>query len=403
LKNGLYEASWKEYNAWAETGGSPSELKLFANTYFISLCNYYFDKGEFIRVETVLKTIEDAALRSKLAEKLSRLKTAVTNLEEQAEGYVKKEDYSQALRIYRSLYTALPDAADRYRSEFGKASQNYCDALLEKGDYSSAGSVLESAFSFDPSLFNLLKNQWAQLKITMIKNGKMSPVIMKAVDSLADVACEDDDVLKLAGEVFLKSGDLEKAYNYFAEVCGKKVWVSPGKPNQSQVEVLQNRSQAEVLRSFRIIQDPDSGIFGYVQGPFTVTASDYDSVKHSAAVLDHFYRKIVSAVKSSELIPLDSMNASFILHADKKTYTEYAGNTNGQGVTNMFVLGGELQEVTVQSYVGAENLYLTVLPHELGHVLLAFGSGDTGVLPLCLQEGFAVYMEPLFKKKYTKQ
>ena len=93
--------------------------------------------------------------------------------------------------------------------------------------------------------------------------------------------------------------------------------------------------------------------------------------------------------------------ARIYLHRTQAEYTAKTGQPEWTGGFSKFSLNGfKSLDVELHSWQTSPRLLKSVLPHEITHLLMAANMADVTALPKCLHEGFAVSMEPQFRRDY---
>ncbi len=390
---------------WKKSGGDLEELAGFQRKYFLAAGKFLIERGVLDKAEKVLNELDTCPEREELERIISEFRRKNDALLQNAESYYAKGKYSAALNSYRDLYFHCPDVLDRIRRKFSDACIKAGEELFRRGEFERADALYSSGFSIDPELFELLKDKWAAAKIEGFRNDPKSSS-PKMIRALADLVPENLTVLHLAGIASLENGDLKSAYSYFSEITGDQPLSLAEEADAERVAELRKKAEAVLGKRHEpepvdVQKDENSGYFISAENTFVISAGDAETVRRARIVLNHFIRKIQEQFTDNAVIGrLKNMAAAVIIFPDRELFQKVSGSDAEQGNTKLVIKDGKLESITVFSHRDADGLFLSVLAHELGHAVLSFLTLDNGSIPLGIQEGFAVFCEPHFKRKY---
>jgi Tfp pilus assembly protein PilF len=341
---------------------------------------------------------------------LQKQQTVVDDMAKKARGLAVAQEWTEALRAYDEILTFTPDARAEVSTEMAKVYVNRAIEQCQAGNAINAAADVESALKLDPTLADRVEKFYTSCALpgilTNLSTGNMSAaqVDLKRVLSNAPTS---PLVLYVAGRMEEALSHIPAAADYYARALRTRV----GNPTpeftanlrqkvEKELKIENNRFRidADIARADEFAQSSD--------GPASKMESENFIIYHynetlAKQVLDaaEFHRTRIQ--QEMGFAGLWKGRAKIYLHRTQAEYTARTGQPEWTGGFSKFQSGGEsLADPQIHSWQTSPRLLKSVLPHEITHLCVAANLANFQSLPRSLHEGFAVLMEPQFRKDY---
>jgi len=311
----------------------------------------------------------------------------------------KRGDWAAAVERLGPVLDRIPSLRDEIRRPLAVAHTRLGDAALSASRFGDALARYETALAIDPDLIAALANRYVfariRCAIPLLEKGEFERARAQLADALAILpgAGALKYYLALAYEGL---GKPTEAAELYASIAGAE-----GRPIDAarEIDILRRRAEE------------DLGLRADVEDARWTARSDGEAVLSSAHFRIHhrnrfaageveraaeaWLRRISSFVRPDRSWPKP---CDIHLHPDAETYRKAAGQPEWSGGATVVErrLGVCLSH-TIHLYQGSKQLIPSVIPHEVGHVVLAWTLGYGVNPPLWAEEGFAVEQEPVYK------
>ena len=404
--------AWDEYNLWKRHGGRKEHLDRFEQKYYFELGLYCIRRGELSQAEKTAAVMHRGKRRDELDRRISDFRTRVENLISEGLKLYSQGNMQNAFRTFRQASILCPERSGEFRKQYIATHVHVAQALMNKGEYRTAAKMFDTAFSLDPALFRDMKSMWVESRMKAMQKSfeqKKWGNCRQMMSNLVDTAPENVNVLMTAGDLSFKLGRYRDAYNYYAEILNREPRPRGTVPERAEVDTLRKEAAILTARGEKaevgeLSSDTSSEYAVYVSPHFRVSARSAETAERVCDVLEHFYRRVLSRFPPKLKLDLWKEPCTVIIMPDRKSLVKKTGFTGEAGVTYLHHDSTtNMYTPVVMSHEEAPGLYLSMLAHELGHVVFSYLSKDSGSLPLALHEGFAVWSEPAFKHNYYRE
>ena len=290
----------------------------------------------------------------------------------------------------------------------------YGDSFFRDRRFADARPQYQEALKLDPELLPQLQTKLIASSLSIINDeleqaqsalpAKRGLELAKQLQELLVLDPELPHTHLLMGVVFEHLRRPGLAVSEYQRVLGRRV---PGRSPAERVKSA--RRQAQELISTTPLEVSAAGKgedWAYCEpGDWQEARSEHFRLLHhnprvSARILAAAEYHLEREAPFFGLSP-DSpwpVTCDILLYRDAETYHQSTGRPTWSPAVSTFTIhAGSLSDLAIHTHQEAKLIGQTVIPHELGHLLLAAVTGYATDVPLWLQEGVAVSQEPDFK------
>jgi tetratricopeptide (TPR) repeat protein len=341
---------------------------------------------------------------------IAQRQEGLTDLLAKARGLTAAEEWTGAIKAYEEALGASPDcrlsaAPSMARCYAGRAAEE-----AQKGHRLNAAADIEAALRLDPAQADSLESLYVYCALP--------PVLASLEHGDAGSARVDlERILTFAPtnkHVLYDAGRMEEALNKVAEAANdyaRALHLQAVNPTAEYTARLRRDLETELKikdNQWKIEVEPDRAkeFAKSSDGPAQTLETENFHIIHYNKELA---ARVGEAAEYHRTRILAELNlpicwpgkAKIYLHRTQSEYTARTGQPEWTGGCSKFSLNGfKTLQVELHSWQTSPRLLKSVLPHELAHLLMAANMADPNVLPKCLHEGFAVSMEPQFRRDY---
>jgi tetratricopeptide (TPR) repeat protein len=352
---------------------------------------------------------------------LDRGRAKMAELQAAAEGFLEVGRYERATEAYEELLLFAPSR----RAEFAKAkAQVYLqhgDSLLREQNYGEARRQYEEALALDPELLPQLQTKLIACALTVVERElerAERPLPRRKAVSLASQLQEllalDADLPHshfLLGVLYEHMGRGDLALGEYEHALGRTV---PGGSLAARLATARaDAQQLAVTTPLKLDTTPAPENWSYSEpGDWQVDASEHFRLHHhnprvAARLLAAAEYQLQREAPLFALTPETAWpgKCDIFLYRSAEVYQRATGRPAWSPAVSTFMLDSEgaLTQLAIHTHQEAKLIGQTVIPHELGHLLLARVTDYVPDLPLWIQEGVATSQEPGFKVTHLLQ
>jgi tetratricopeptide (TPR) repeat protein len=365
-------------------------------------------------LENLLKLDPDAKLiPHNAAQMLAEFKAYDEKLDSliaQARGMAAAGDWNNALQLFDQILNAAPDARAQIADDMAQCHVKRATLFSEAGNLLNAAGDLEAAMRLNPKLGDSLERLYCSCTLPNILTNLARGDIAQAQTDLKRALefCPNSKfVLYVAGRTEEALGRIPNAANYYAQALGTRV------ANATPAYLAELRQKLEVVvhatGNKLTIDTSASELTGFAtssSGPAQKYETENFTIYHYNEALAREAGNRAETDRTRILNFLGMLpwrgKAKIYLH---RTHAEYTAKTGlpewTGGVTRASKNGGpHLTQIDIHSWQTSPRLLTSTLPHEITHVVVSENVSDITLFPRCLNEGFAILMEPQYHKEY---
>lgn len=378
------------------------------------------DEGRYREAQSLLEEAAGAGLSTSdlagVATELADRRSEFERLQARAQSEVEVGQYRRALESYRRLLELAPVRRRELVKAQARVYLQYGDSLFRERNFQEARIQYQEALRLDPELLPQLEDKLVASTISVINDElerAQGPLPTRRALELARqlqhlLALKPDlpHTHLLMGVVYEHLRRPRLALSEYQQVLGEAV---PGASLAERVLEARRRAQALVSRTpLRVDAASRSEDWNYFEpGDWQVDRSPHFRLHHhnprvSARLLAAAEYHLRREAPFFGLDPEEVWKApcDIFLHRDAEAYHQATGRPLWSPGVSTFTKTDDTVQVAIHTHQEARLLGQTVIPHELGHLLLARVTGYVPDLPLWIQEGVAVSQEPSFKRDY---
>jgi tetratricopeptide (TPR) repeat protein len=352
---------------------------------------------------------------------LERGRAKMKELLAAAEGSVEVGRYEQALQAYRELLRFAPARRAEFTKAEARAYREYGDSLLREQNYGDARRQYEEALALDPELLPQLQTKLIACTLTVVE-GELEraegPLPRRKAVSLGrqlqELLALDADLPHshfLLGVLYEHTGRGDLALAEYERALGRAV---PGASLAARLATARADAQElAVTTPLKLDTTPAPEDWSYSEpGDWQVDASDHFRLHHhnprvSARLLAAAEYQLEREAPLFALTPETAWpgKCDIFLYGSAEAYQRATGRPAWSPAVSTFILDSEgaPTQLAIHTHQEAKLIGQTVVPHELGHLLLARVTDYVPDLPLWIQEGVATAQEPGFKVTHLLQ
>ncbi|MBN1417340.1 MAG: tetratricopeptide repeat protein [Planctomycetes bacterium] len=318
---------------------------------------------------------------------------------------LKRREWAAAIDHIAPVHDRIPAARAEIRRPLAAAHARLGDDHLSASRFGDALVRYETALAIDPDLIAALANRYVLARIRcsvpLLEKGEFESARAQLSDALAILP--DAGALKyylaLAYEGLGKPTEAAELYASIAGAEGRPIDAS------REIDILRRRAEEDL----GLLPDVEDARWTARSDGEAVLTSDHFRIHHRnrfaaaevARAAEAWLRRISALVPPRGPWPKP---CDIHLHPDAASYRKAAGLPEWSGgATTIERRLGVCLSHRVHLYLGSKQLIPSVIPHEMGHVVLAWALGYDVSPPLWADEGFAVDREPAYKHAYFQR
>jgi len=348
-------------------------------------------------VEKGLENFPDDTKLRQIRTNIRRRNDTVDNLQKRARKALQNKNYARAVTLYRRIQKNVPDQRSSTASRLSEALARLGVRRFRNEAYNRSLSTFREAVSVDPGKMRDVRSVWirAALKraVQLIRNQKYRDATSFLNEQIERFP--DDRRLKfLLGTSFQYRGRIDRAAQIYSTLLERPV------PETPDLGTLRRKAAntADVDLTPRNTSDRARVLPGDWRKKrtehFTIYHRNHKIADRAADVLERSFTRIRKVFGPVNLP--DSRTRNVYVYPTKKIYQKHSDRPNwSSGYTRSEYTSGELR-YRILTYQQAPRLFESVLPHEVGHVVLGSVIGRRSP-PLWLEEGVAVTFENAFE------
>ncbi len=332
------------------------------------------------------------------AERIRALLAAFSGKLKEAKAALTTGKIERARKLLKDLWEVYPQRRKLVGKALAYAETRLGDQALTQGAYKKAGRHFESALTYYPDWFPLLVRRllFARVKVaqTLIENGEYTEAEKILTETLA-YAPESDALHYLLGRALEEQGRLQEAIAHYERVQqDPKRGFDPAEAERRLKELAAREAQS---RAGRKAERAGAESAVVKTKHFTVQAPGRSFAQKIADALELHFRRIAPSfgVKSFEKPCEVTVYPSEEIFR-KAVQCESWAPANSRWDVKL----GHLRRHQIRTYKECPQLFSSVLPHELTHILTAAALSYRPDIPLWASEGLAVDNEPAFKHRF---
>jgi len=334
-----------------------------------------------------------------------------------AGGSVEVGRYEQALGSYQKLLELAPGRRKELSSALAEAYVQYGDSFFRVEKYSEAVPRYEEALRLDPEVLPAVHMKLIAGVLTEVNheleqaNGPLpkerAMELFRRLHDLLQLEPDLPHIHLLLGLVYEHLGRPKLALSKYQQVAGEP---APGRSLQERLAAARKQAQQVISRTpLRIDVVTKTEDWSYAEpGDWQVEDSEHFRLFHHnprvsakllAAAEFHLKREAPFFGVAPEA-PWPG-RCDIFLYPTAEEFQKATGRPGWSAAVSQLSPGPlGVGRLTMQTHQEVKLLGQTIVPHELGHLLLARVTEYARDLPLWLQEGVAVSQEPRFKLIY---
>ncbi|HYF49588.1 MAG TPA: tetratricopeptide repeat protein [Planctomycetota bacterium] len=364
--------------------------------------------------EKLLKVDPNAELvphkATDILKELNEKQSSVEEMAKKARRLAAAQEWDKALKAYEDVLAFTPDARSLISGEMARCYVNRAAESSQSGQALNAAADLEAALKLDPTLADRLEKFYTSCALPVILNNlaagniKAAEVDLKRVLSFAPT---NKTVLYVAGRLEEAMNRLPGAAEYYARALHTRV----GNPTaeftaglrqklEKEIGIEGNRWKidTEIARADEYAESSDGAAQKLEGENFEIYHYNITLARQVLEAAEYHRTRIQTELKLPQLW---KGRAKIYIHRTQAEYTARTAQPEWTGGYSKFnIENGSLADPQVHSWQRSPRLLKSVLPHEITHLCVASNVQDFQALPRCLHEGFAVLMEPQFRKDY---
>ena len=331
-----------------------------------------------------------------------------------AESAVEVGQYRRALDSYRRLLLLAPARRAQLLEAQARTYLQYGDSLFRQGDFEQARTQYQEALRLDPELLPQLENKLIASTLSVINEEleqateplppERALALARELQRLVALKPDLPHIHLLMGVVYEHLRRPALALSEYQQVLGETV---PGATLPERVVEARRRAQALISRTpLRVDAATQGEDWTYSEpGDWQVDRSPHFRLYHhnprvSSRLLAAAEYHLRHQAPFFGLDPGAVWEVDIFLYRDAQAYQQATGRPTWSPGVSTFTRADDTVQVAIHTHQQARLLGQTVIPHELGHLLLARVTDYAPDIPLWLQEGVAVSQEPAFKRDY---
>jgi tetratricopeptide (TPR) repeat protein len=332
-------------------------------------------------------------------------------LVQKARRFVLTEEWTRAIEAYEDCITYTPDVRQTISADMAKCYINRAVELARAGQAVNAAADLEAALKLDPTQADSLEKFYTSCALPGILgnlqtgNASVAQVDLKRVLSFAPT---NKSVLYVAGRLEEALGRVPGAADCYARALRTRVGNPTPEYTASLRQTLEKELQlennkwtidTEFVRREEFSRSNDGPASKLESENFIVFHYNEALAKQLIEAAEYHRTRIMAELNFAQVWQKEK--AKVYLHRTQAEYTANTGQPEWTGGYSRFNMEGmTLTNPQIHSWQTSPRLLKSVLPHEVAHLCINSNLPNFTSLPKCLHEGFAVLMEPQFRKDY---
>lgn len=403
-----FDEAIKYYREALELPGAnrPRLGKKIENAYQ-GLIRDYLDRRMLDRAEEAKKELLRFNPSSEAAgaesDELQKIRAEVKKEIARGDDFVKKGLYAKAVESYERALQLSPGARDVLFPRLSAASVKSAEGFLKLSDWSAAAVQYDRAIEYDPDVVIYVERPWVYCKARQVfdylERGKLSKAEF-AAETVLGVLPDNPLALFCMGEVYAARRFFERAARCYRKSLGPDAGDAPDDVIKLQ-EFARKKLVKDEKASALLLRDRN---LASVDGPewkerettrFKIRhKSDY-AAERLEKFAEHHAQHVLSLFDLENKFSKWDRKCLVELHPDKKSYdlTGVTPEWSG-GFSLVKTRGSSLIDHRIILFQTSDDVFSRVLPHELTHVIIKMVVGYGRKIPLWLDEGAAVLMEP---------
>jgi len=332
-----------------------------------------------------------------------------------AEGSLEVGRYEEAIQAYRELLVFAPARRAEFIGSQAQAHVQYGDSLLRERKHAEARAQYREALALAPELLPQLQARLIAATLFVVQAELERAERPLPPEKARDLTRQLQELLALdanvphshflLGAVEERAGRTDLALAEYEQALGQTV---PGTSLARRLATARREAQELVVNTpLRVdASSPDEDWSYSEPGDWQVLTSEHFRLYHRnprvaarllAAAEYHLKREApFFALTAGSAWPT---RCDIFLYRAAQDYQKATGRPAWSPAVSTFTLDSEgaVSEMSIHTHQEARLIGQTVIPHEVGHLLLAQVTGYVPDLPLWIQEGVATAQEPGFK------
>ncbi|RME81762.1 MAG: hypothetical protein D6785_08605 [Planctomycetota bacterium] len=404
------EAALEKLKELYQANPNSAQVQKELEDVYLKLAKDSLEKKRFYQawalVKEGTKLLPNGKELAKEREKLIQLYQTFEKMLERGREACQKKEYRKALDLYQRVLEFLPERLNSISPSLAYCHFQIGLSYYRKMLYEKAFQSFIQALEFNPQGGSFLEiymvsaalhQAWQYFQKKEFQKGE------KLLKKSLYYSPNNPKLLFYLGRSYVERGKIEKAIQYYCKVL--HIPVPKGRINfQKLEEEAAKRAKLQMVSSQK-----EDAIAKIIQ------SKDWKTIKTKNFIIyhknDYIGQKVASLMESSfQNIRPTFTNApsQFVKLCEVHIYPtakEYQKVSHlpewNPGVTRYQKAGGRLLYHRILTYQTARGLYKTILPHELGHVML-LASINYNSIPRWLNEGWATQMEYDYQKRYRQ-
>ncbi len=343
---------------------------------------------------------DDRSLR-KLERQLENHQQKTQKLLQKAKQHQQAQNPERAIDLYKRVLDRSPGRMERLSDRLAGA---YADAGREayrNKQFDRAISRFESCVEYDPERVTEVKPIWVRAVLQRSSQFLQKQEIDSAQSLLErhlDIFPADRRLTFQMGRSQQLAGQVKEAIQTYASILNRRV--SPG---SADVRTLQK--QAAQVADLKLERPPDHRYDEVLEGDWRTVETEHFKIFHrnnqvaerAEALVEHYYRRIREEVRHPSL-DRDVLCEVYI-YPSRSKYREQGQLPDWSAGETQVVRSGKKRTQRILTYQNAPQLFSSVLPHEIGHVMF-HRMMQFRPVPQWLEEGVAVRFEHAYARRH---
>jgi Tfp pilus assembly protein PilF len=312
----------------------------------------------------------------------------------------------------RSLERALSIAPGRRKTVYPKLAEAYmksAEGFLRLMDIKSAARQYDKAVEYGPELLMRVEKPWTFTKVKLAMDDLLAGKLKRAKKEIKSVlgALPDSQFALFAlAEAYRIEKLFKKAEEYYRKSLGSKARGAPKELGAlrkfAHKDVIKNWGNlAEILVVDTRLTGTDGTEWQEMEtGHFIIRHKNVYAGTRMAVFAEHYASAILRYFDYESKHAEWDKKCTIEIYPDRESYKGDMSTAEWSGGTSVLKRrGAKLEDHRIILFQTSPQAFNTILPHELTHIIYQMVVGYGVSLPLWLNEGVAVWMEPDFRRR----
>lgn len=379
-------------------------------TTYVKAIRWHFEKQELPRSQSYLdratKQFPDENVFSEWRQKVEQYRQQVNQLVQEARAALRKRNYQQALSRYEQAVEKLPGKLQQVADDLASAYFGRGKQLYRKQNFRSARTHFLKALEYNPREMGQAEPYFVHATLKAVDRMLGKRQFSEAERLLRTSLAVSADSLRLRfflGEFYRKTGDEQlsrRAYGRIIErpIRSRSMDFDKLRQKAAKISRVQLSQPSTGGRTFKKVLSGDWRTSRTAH--FKIYHRNHDLARRARAVAEDYYDRLRSTFRIREE-DWDTPCKIYLYPSRSSYQNQVEGMPASSGVTQVRTRFGRLKSHRILTYQQAKQLFRSVLPHELAHVMWKRAVGYRDI-PRWLSEGVAVRFEASYYQKFYR-